>query len=75
VGYDLDGDDAEAVANKKVYEVEAVRSRRFNKRTLQYEYELKWLGWPEAGERDKSKQARTAQRAWAQLLLLLLMLA
>lgn len=49
VGYDLDGDDAETVKNKKVYEVEAVRSRRFNRDTLQYEYEIKWLGWPESG--------------------------
>ncbi len=49
VGYDLDDEEHRAAAMKKrVWEVEAVRGRRFNRETLQYDYEIKWLGWPES---------------------------
>ena len=50
VGYQLGkkGDDEEDPSRKPVYVVEAVRSRRFNREILQYEYELKWEGWPES---------------------------
>lgn len=46
VGYTLGSGDKDA-ASKLVYEVEAIRSRRFNEETLQYEYLVKWLGWSE----------------------------
>jgi hypothetical protein len=55
VGYELDDEkEAAAAKKKKVWEVEQVCNRRFNMRTLQYEYELKWFGWSEEGGTKKS---------------------
>ena len=30
-----------------MYEVEEIRGRRFNVKTMSYEYRIKWLGWEE----------------------------
>jgi len=56
VGYELDDEkEAAAAKKKKVWEVERVCNRRFNMRTLQYEYEIKWFGWSKEGGTKQSR--------------------